>query len=617
MLLLTVPLLWFVSRGAFLPAPDSLIAGVNDNRIPAGRLRGKTLELTLEARFAAWHLTGEVNPGVNVVAFAETGKTPTVPGPLIRVPAGARLALTVSNFADSTLVLHVLSDSVVLAAGQTGSLSVVAAQPGTYFYWATTTHVALKDRSFVDSQLSGALIVDPPGKSAPDRVFVISELVQRRQPNGTPAFPSALYAINGRPWPLTESLQYALGDSVRWRLINTSVEPHPMHLHGFYFRVDAGGGAVVDTLYSAAQRRMAVTEVVWPGETRAIVWSPNRPGTWLFHCHFAIHTLPNVPIRSGPPPPPPPGAVPFFVRDALAGHDPANHVREGMGGLMLAITVAAPPGWSVQTPTRRSLRLLIQHNGKTGLGTRYGFALPSGNQDPARDSVERSAPTLVLHRGEPTSIMVVNHADTPTQIHWHGLEIENYFDGVTGVGGYPGMQTPAILPGDSFEVRLTAPRAGSFMYHSHMDDARQMLLGLVGGIVVLEPDQVWDPERDRVFMVSIAAGRAALNGAASPDTLVLRSGAEYRFRLLNLSIAGIFKVALLRDSLPVQWSPLAKDGFALSGAAAMTRTARLTSAVGETYDVGFRPESEGIFRLEYRGVGSPFSVTQVIRVVSP
>ncbi len=51
----------------------------------------------------------------------------------------------------------------------------------------------------------------------------------------------------------------------------------------------------------------------------------------------------------------------------------------------------------------------------------------------------------------------MNRLNEPTQIHWHGLEIEAPFDGVVGVGGYNGMPTPPIMPGDSFQVRYTPP----------------------------------------------------------------------------------------------------------------------------------------------------------------
>ena len=48
-------------------------------------------------------------------------------------------------------------------------------------------------------------------------------------------------AINGRSWPHTERLDFAQGDSVHWRVVNLTGVDHPMHLHGFYFRVDGEG----------------------------------------------------------------------------------------------------------------------------------------------------------------------------------------------------------------------------------------------------------------------------------------------------------------------------------------------------------------------------------------
>jgi hypothetical protein len=117
----------------------------------------------------------------------------------------------------------------------------------------------------------------------------------KRDRHGIPA--REFTALNGRSWPYTERLRYTLGDSVRWRIVNVSFQPHPMHLHGFFFRVDSHGIARIgtDSLYTPEQRRMAVTEVVGIGETASIVWSPDRPGGWIFHCQHdrRIHRTPS------------------------------------------------------------------------------------------------------------------------------------------------------------------------------------------------------------------------------------------------------------------------------------------------------------------------------------
>ena len=62
--------------------------------------------------------------------------------------------------------------------------------------------------------------------------------------------------INGLSWPSTERLTYRLGDPVRWRVINLSSQIHPMHLHGFYYRV-SGSATACATRPSPAARAAA------------------------------------------------------------------------------------------------------------------------------------------------------------------------------------------------------------------------------------------------------------------------------------------------------------------------------------------------------------------------
>ncbi len=68
---------------------------------------------------------------------------------------------------------------------------------------------------------------------------------------------------------------------------------------------------------------------------------------------------------------------------------------------------------------------------------------------------------------------MLNHLSTPTIIHWHGLELDSYYDGVMG-GGAGNQVTPLIAPGASFTARFTPNRAGTFIYHSHSADPNQL-----------------------------------------------------------------------------------------------------------------------------------------------
>jgi hypothetical protein len=64
---------------------------VNDNRTPAGTMANGVLTVRLEVREGEWHPDRDTDPGLTVRAFAEVGKTASIPGPLIRVPEGTEI----------------------------------------------------------------------------------------------------------------------------------------------------------------------------------------------------------------------------------------------------------------------------------------------------------------------------------------------------------------------------------------------------------------------------------------------------------------------------------------------------------------------------------------------
>jgi len=589
-------------------------AVANDNRTPAGTMDGDTLALRLTIIPVAWHILGDSEPAFTLLAFAEEGKAPTIPGPLIRVRVGTPVRVTVRNPLDDTLVVRGLNersamlDSLVVLPGDTASARFVARRVGTYLYWVPPYRVRLPDgpasaivppRGY-DSQLAGAIVVDPPGHVPDDRVFVITQLADRRASVDAPAATDRhgtgtrqFQAINGQAWPHSERLRYALGDSVRWRIVNASQEAHPMHLHGFYFRVDSRGvrEAEADSIYTPEQRRMAVTETVSSRNTASITWSPDRPGGWLFHCHLTNHAVKFAPMDRRD------------VIDYPSTHhegDPDRHVFTGMNGMVLGITVTgrspAPNAWR---PAKR-LRLFVQSDSAPGdRDRRFGYVLQRGAA-PKPDSLEYPGPLLVLTRGEPTSIEVVNRSGEPTAVHWHGIELESYYDGVAGWSGTPERTAPAIRPGRRFEVRLTPRRAGTFMYHTHMDDLRQQYGGLVGPLVVLEPGERWNPARDLVILLSDGVPqRVYINGSLTPAPKQLEVGRTYRLRIADIAVfRQLLRVQLVRDSSLLSWRPIAKDGFTLPPAQATVRPSVVNLPSGETADFEFTPDRPGELALE-------------------
>ncbi|MEO8561671.1 MAG: multicopper oxidase domain-containing protein [bacterium] len=594
---------------------DEPNALANDNRTPAGTRVGDTLVLKLTVVQATWRIYGDTLPGFKAAAFAEEGKAPLIPGPLVRIRVGTPIHVVIHNPLGDTLIFRGLtarrswSDSLLVLPNDSGDARFVATQAGTFMYWGALAteqrKVALagRDRGLVrpryDSQLAGAYIVDAPGPVPQDRVLVITERADQVPPSKRDRHQilgREFVAINGRAWPHTERMTYALGDTIRWRIVNPTIQAHPMHLHGFYFRVDSHGSARRgdDSVYTAAQRRMAVTELVRVGETASITWSPDRPGGWIFHCHLTQHAamLPRVDNMEE-----------IDYPESHDHADPDHHTVQGMNGAILGITVMGRERTVATWRPGKRMRLYVQSDSAPSDKTRrFGYVLQRG-APPKRDSVENPGPVLLLTRGEPTSIEVVNRATEPTAVHWHGIELESYYDGAPGWSGRPGSRTaPAIRPESTFEVRITPKRAGTFMYHTHFNEMRQQYGGLVGALLVLEPGQRWNPSRDLLFLISEADdGSLLINGSPIPPTPKLEVGTTYRLRFANVAVfRPTLFVRVARDSAsPLVWRPIAKDGFDLSRARAVPGPSTSPLASGETADFELTPERDGELRLEF------------------
>ncbi|MFY9559055.1 MAG: multicopper oxidase domain-containing protein [Terriglobales bacterium] len=591
-------------------------AQANDNRVAAGELKRGVLNLQLEMVEATWYPEKDGGKSLSVYAFAEKGKAPQIPGPLIRVPQGTEVRVQIHNTLPLAMFVRGLHshdaaspEPVLIAAGATAELHFIAQSPGTYYYSARSTKMSLREIGLlsiiedlpmgegpfgIESQLDGGLIVDPPGAPANDRTFMITTWMAGVI---TPPFREWV-AINGKSWPYTERLSYRTGDSARWRLINTSVSDHAMHLHGFYFQVTSAGDQDRDDLYSPDQVPHVVTRHLEPGETASIVWTPDRPGRWLLHCHMTAHM---VPVKF----PTTPTAEP----DSHLSLPDGSHDSTGMLGLVLGITIS--PGLehaaaSASALKPRQLRLLVREKSATRFSlARMGYLIQEGTGKETSDPPPIPGAPLVLTRGEPTEITVVNQLKEQTSVHWHGIELESYYDGVPGWSGDSPQITPPILPGGTFVARMTPPRAGTFIYHTHWHDVAQLTSGLYGPLIVVEPGQKFDPEVDKIFIVSRQGPEEAespllLNGSAQPPPLVLKLGTKYRLRFINIGTNDSDAIVsfLTDDAQPVLWRAVAKDGWTLPAAQATPRPASQLITVGETYDFEFLPERAGEFTLQ-------------------
>ena len=405
-----------ISTGSAAAAPASILP--NDNTHRAGRMEAGRLRVQLVVATGALRPQGPNAPPQQVAAFGEDGQPLSAPGPLIRVTAGTEIAATIRNTLTYDVTVHGFCTRqtrcapFVVAAGGTRSVRVAAVTPGTYTYWAAPGETRLEDRLLPDSALGGVIAIDPPGGSPPDRIFVLSILMDAAHPAdlSKPFIPT----MNGASWPYTERLHLTVGETMRFRLVNLSAEPHAMHLHGFHFQMRANGDGLTDRPTPPAQRRLEVTERLGQGHTFAMQWTPTRPGNWLFHCHMVGHMTPD--------------------KDSPQSHDPDDmKTAGGMAGLVLGMTVTGPDEHLDATPpaTDTATLRIERQDEKYGKHPGYVVTLP-GRDAPIIGDRGVPGPVLVVERGRPTAVTIENRTPDPTAIHWHGIEIESYYDGVPG-----------------------------------------------------------------------------------------------------------------------------------------------------------------------------------------
>ena len=155
----------------------------NDNRRAAGTPTKNALTLNLRAAWGVWRPEGEDGPALRIQALGVEGEALSTPAPLIRVRAGTDIAVSIRNELETTLTVHGLCARtgercvpLDVPPTETRTVHFILDRPGTFHYWATSSGMPLAFRGTSDTQMSGALIVDPAeGAGDTDRVFVITE----------------------------------------------------------------------------------------------------------------------------------------------------------------------------------------------------------------------------------------------------------------------------------------------------------------------------------------------------------------------------------------------------------------------------------------------------------
>ena len=216
---------------------------------------------------------------------------------------------------------------------------------------------------------------------------------------------------------------------------------------------------------------------------------------------------------------------------------------EGMTEVVPSSVVNVPPGGSFD--------LRVQNVAKRIGGTPFRMLAYNGSIP---------GPTLAVQQGSEIVVHVINETELDTTVHWHGLRLENQYDGV------PHETQAPIPPGGAFTHRLTFPDPGFYWYHPHIREDYAQELGLYGSIVVEPADAAYWPAADRTVVLTlddiliensrIAAydphgpnfaamgrfGNVLLIGGETHQDLEFRLGEVVRFCFTNTANTRVFKV---------------------------------------------------------------------------
>lgn len=103
-------------------------------------------------------------------------------------------------------------------------------------------------------------------------------------------------------------------------------------------------------------------------------------------------------------------------------------------------------------------------------------------------------PTLEFTEGEYAVIYVKNEMKVETSIHWHGLLLPNFMDGV------PYLTTPPIKPGTTFKYEFPIRQSGTYWYHSHTMLQEQS--GVFGSLLIHPKEKTMEYDHDLIVMLS-------------------------------------------------------------------------------------------------------------------
>lgn len=325
---------------AHQPSPDITPQGYRPVITPNGTSLPYELDGDVKVfRLTAEPLRREFIRGVTVNCWGYNGSTP---GPTIEAVEGDRVRIFVTNNLPEPTSVHWHGiflpngmDGVsgltqrAIQPGETFMYEFTLRQHGTYFY-----HPHYDEMVQYAMGMMGMLIIHPrePEENPPDRDFCIFLHEWALHPGTATPDPIEMldfnyFTFNGKVWPATDPLVASLGQRVRIRLANISMDTHPIHLHGFSWHVIHTEGGVIQP----SARWIGNTVEVPPGGSRAMDFIADAEGDWPMHCHKIHHAMigmvHGLPIMTGADT----RAVDERIARLIPGY--ASMGQTGMGGM--------------------------------------------------------------------------------------------------------------------------------------------------------------------------------------------------------------------------------------------------------------------------------------------
>ena len=271
---------------------------------PVVTLNGSTLPWKMnngvkEFRLVAEAVKREFAPGFVVNCWGYNG---TSPGPTIEVVEGDRIRIFVTNKLPEHTTIH--WHGVLLPNGMDGVGGLVQPQipPGkTYVYeWTVRSsgthmyHPHADEMVQMAMGMMGLFIIHPknPNLRRVDRDFAF--LVNgwdidpgTYTPNTATMLDFNIWTFNSRVFPGIDPLVVRRGERVRIRVGNLSMTSHPIHMHGYEFKVTGTDGGWI----AESAQWPEVTVDVPVGGMRCFEFVADEPGDWALHCHKSHHTM--------------------------------------------------------------------------------------------------------------------------------------------------------------------------------------------------------------------------------------------------------------------------------------------------------------------------------------